>query len=361
MDGRRPRIRVLIKGLGRGGAERLLSQGALFWNTAEFDYQVGYFLPWKDQLVPDLLARGVTVDCFGGDRGMSPGAVRRAGRACRAADLVHAHLPSTGIIARLVSRAPVVYTEHNIVDSYRPLVAALNRITYRRNRAVIAVSAAVADSVAQYPGPDVEVIPNGVSCHVDPVDVERLRTELEVGTGPLVVHVGNIRPHKGHSTLIRAAHALESLAPSATIVSVGGEKHAGDLARVRAEAAGVRNIRFVGSREDATTFLAAADVVVNPSDFEGLPVVLLEALSLGRPVVATRVGGVPTIIRDGSTGLLVEANDATGLAKGVAELLQDPNRARWLGANGRALVQNEFGLEQMVRRTEDVYRRVLYG
>jgi glycosyltransferase involved in cell wall biosynthesis len=363
LNGRRPRILVLIKGLGRGGAERLISEGARFWNTEEFDYRVAYLLPWKNQLVGDLEGLGIPVDSFGGRRGVGPSTILRTRRAISRVDLVHAHLPSTGILARLVSRVPIVYTEHNMVDSYRRSTRKLNEWTYRRNRATIAVSAAVAASAARFKGPPITVIPNGVACKVSDAEIAAARTELGLKSDdPLVAHVGNIRPHKGHSTLINAVAELKALRPDVMVASIGGEKHAGDLDRVRTEAeeAGVAaNLRFLGSRENATSFLAAADVVVNPSDFEGLPVVLLEALSLRTPVVATDVGGVSTIIKDGETGLLVDPGKPGDLAREIARLLGDFAFAKNLATKGRQLVERDFSLEAMVRRTEDVYRSVL--
>jgi glycosyltransferase involved in cell wall biosynthesis len=258
-----------------------------------------------------------------------------------------------------------VYTEHNVVDSYRRPIRLLNKWTYRLSRATIAVSQAVAESVARFHGPQIRVIPNGVACDVSDTEASRARTELGLSAhDPLVVHVGNIRPHKGHANLIKAVAELTTLVPAINVVSIGGEKYPGDLERVRAEAADFATtgaLRFLGSRDDATSFLAAADVVVNPSNFEGLPVVLLEALSLGRPVVATSVGGVPTIVADGLTGLLVRPDDPTGLATAVAKLLNDPDLAGALGAEGRRLVERDFSLEAMVRLIEDVYRRVLDG
>ena len=365
MAQRRPRILILIKGLGRGGAERLIAEGARFWDRDSFDYRVAYHLPWKDHLARDIEALGFPVECLGGRRGVGPGTVGRTRKAARMADLVHAHLPSTGVLARVVSNTPVVYTEHNVADSYRLPIRLMNRLTYSRNRATIAVSEAVGESVARFPGSPVQVIPNGVA--VQPTVVFASAARLELGleaTDPLVVHVGNIRPHKGHSNLIAAVTELQTRFPQVTVVSIGGEKHPGDLDRVRAQASqsGVEgSLRFLGSREDALSFLAAADVVVNPSDFEGLPVVLLEALALERPVVATDVGGVGTIIEDNQTGLLIPPKDPSALASAVGRLLDAPDLRHKLAAAGRRLVERDFSLEAMVRRTEDVYRRVLHG
>lgn len=362
----KPTVLVLIKGLGIGGAEKLISDGAEFWDRERFDYRVAFVLPWKDQVVPDLEALGIPVRCIGGAKGMSPAVPGRL-RATVAewgVDLVHAHLPTTGILGRVSGGVPVVYTEHNVVGSYRRPTRLVNRLTYGRNAAVIAVSNAVADSLGGHPGPVVEVIENGVSARRDPQAAAAARAELGVGDDrTLIVHVGNIRPHKGHANLTAAVARLAVTHPDVLVASIGGEKEEGDLARVRQGAvnAGVtEHLRFLGRRPDARAFTEAADIYVNPADFEGLPVSILEAMALERPIVATEVGGVPSIIREG-TGVLVPPKDPAALATAIAGLIDDPARAAVLGKGARELVEQDFGLEQMIRRTEAVYDRVLGG
>jgi glycosyltransferase involved in cell wall biosynthesis len=363
----RPVVLVLIKGLGIGGAERLISEAAPYWDRERFDYRVAYLLPWKDQLVTELELHGVEVAMLGSQRGAGPGTIIRLRRhiAETGTALVHAHLPSAGILARLASQVPVVYTEHNLSGSYRPLTRILNRFTYGLNSSVTAVSEAVAGSITGHRGPTVRVIPNGVAVSVTAAEAAAARDELGVtSTGNLVVHVGNIRPHKGHTHLIGAARWLAHHRPGVALVSIGGEKHPGDLERVRrlASAEGVDGtIRFLGRRTDARAFLAAADVVVNPSDFEGLPVVLLEAMALGRPVVATDVGGVASLVIDGISGLLVPPGDPETLGAAVARVLDDPPFAKRLGEAGRDVVEREYGLEPMVRAFEAIYEEVLSG
>ncbi len=367
MGASRMRILVLIKGLGIGGAEKLISSGAGFWDREQFEYHVAYVLPWKDQLVPDLEKAGVQVHLLGEPRGLTPRLVPKLRRLIQQldSDLVHAHLPTMGIVARVASPVPVVYTEHNVTDSYRRITRIVSRLTYPRNRAVIAVSEAVARSVASWPGPPPRVIPNGVTCQVDPEATLSARRELGLSPQePLVVHVGNIRPGKGHDVLIDAAALLVDQHPEVTVVSIGGEKFPGDLKRVRARAekAGLGDrLRFLGRRADALHFVGAADVFVNPSAVEGLPVAVLEAMALARPVVATAAGGVPAIVKDGETGVLVEPGEPRALAEGIERMLGDSSLASRLAEASQAMVKKEYGLEPMVRAIEDVYRRVLDG
>ncbi len=361
----RARVLILVKGLGIGGAERLIASGSAHWDSERYDYQVAYVLPWKDALVPELEELGVTVTCIGGRRGFDPLTPIRWRQLVRGVhpDLIHAHLPSTGILARLVGGVPVVYTEHNIADSYRAPTRILNRLTYGRNAAVIAVSEAVKSSVEGFPGPEVEVIENGVATQVS--DGARLAARKELGLGPddaLVVHVGNIRPHKGHQNLVDASESVLDQRPDVHIVSIGGEKYPGDLARLREEARarGIEGrLRFLGSRPDALDFIAAADVFVNPADVEGLPVAILEAQSLAKPVVATAVGGVPSVVIDGETGRLVPPGEPQMLADALLGVIGDLPGGREMGKRAHARVNETHGLERMIRGYESVYERLL--
>ena len=358
----RPTVLVLIKGLGIGGAERLIADGAAFWDRQAFDYRVAYVLPWKDQVVPDLATLGIPVRCIGSERGMGPATAINLRRLMSEwnVDVIHVHSPSVAALARILAgRRQLVYTEHNVSGSYRRLTRIGNWLTYPLNDAVIAVSDAVGESVAKYPGPDARIIPNGVSARFHAEAAAAARVELGVKSdAPLVVHVGNIRPHKGHSNLIAAVAQLILSHPDVVVVSIGAEKHEGDLARVEAQAleAGVTdNLRFLGRRADARAFTEAATVYVNPSDFEGLPVSVLEAMALARPIVATAVGGVPSVISDASPGILVPAKDPGALAKAIASLLDDPSRANVMGKAAQDLAEKDFGLIEMVAATEQVY------
>lgn len=361
------RVLVLVKGLGIGGAERLIASGAEHWDRETFDYHVAYVLPWKDALVPALEDLGVSVTCIGGNRGFDPlTAVRfRKLLAEFRPTLVHAHLPATGILARLVAgRVPVVYTEHNIADSYRQPTRTLNRMTYGRNTSVIAVSNAVGESLEGFPGPAPIVIENGVSVTVDEERARAARAELGLDDEPLLVHVGNIRPHKGHQNLTEAAVHLFAAHPTVHVVSIGGEKFPGDLDRVRAEATrlGVDGrLRFLGSRPDALDFVAASDMFVNPADVEGLPVAILEAQAMGKPVVATAVGGVPSVVIDGETGRLVPPKEPAALATAILDVLGDPEKMASFGKGGRELVEEKYGLARMIERYEALYRDVIGG
>ena len=365
MDIHRAKVLVVVKGLGLGGAEKLISGSARFWNRDRFDYQVAYALPWKNHLVPSLAEQGIPVHCvgtFGATSIPSVWGLRRLVGSWRP-DVIHAHLPTMGIAVRWFTDTLVVYTEHNLTRSYHPLTRLVNQMSYRRNAAVIAVSQAVADSVATYQGPSPIVVLNAVDCRPDPHLASMARIELGIKPdAQLVVHVGNMRPNKGHENLIHAARVLKEDMPHVVVVSIGGEKRAGDHARISALAAELGlegTIRFLGRRDDALSFVEAADVFVNPADIEGLPVSILEAMALGRPVVATSVGGVPKVIESERNGLLVDPRAPAELAAAIKRLLVDRNLAKNLAREALIDVKRDYGLERMVHEVESVYEKVL--
>ena len=112
---------------------------------------------------------------------------------------------------------------------------------------------------------------------------------------------------------------------------------------------------FLGIRRDVPALLAALDIAVLSSDYEGSPLSVMEYMAAKKPVVSTRVGGVPELVEDGVHGLLVEPRDPTALAEAVTRLLRDPDEASRMGANGRERQQREFSLDAMVGRIEDLY------
>ena len=120
-----------------------------------------------------------------------------------------------------------------------------------------------------------------------------------------------------------------------------------------------KSVHFVGFRDDVGDLLSASDVVVLPSYSEGLPRVLLEAGLMGKPVVATRVDGIPELVQDGETGLLVEAGDRNGLAEATIRMFMEPERAQSMGGSLRQRVLTKFTSDKMARGTADVYCRVL--
>jgi len=371
MSAREPlRVLLLIKGLGVGGAERLLERAIPYLDRRRYAYQAAYLLPWKNALVPAFEQAGIPVHCLNMRRPTDWGVLSRLSDLLRREriDLVHAHLPVPGVLARLTRRSGVpwlVYTEHNVPSRYRLPTRLLNAATYRANDAVIAVSQEVATRVQRYVRggrPRLVTIPNAIDAdELSGQAASREKVCREFGFPPdarVVVHVANLVPKKGHRYLLAAARRVIDREPRARFLLVGLGPLAESLA-AEARRLGLNGqVVFTGFRPDAVALMGAADLVVLPSVHEGLPLTLLEAMALGRPVVASRVGGVPEVVRSGETGVLVEPRDVDGLASQILALLSDAALRERLGEGARQQVRRRYGMMQMVAAVEDHYRQV---
>lgn len=173
---------------------------------------------------------------------------------------------------------------------------------------------------------------------------------------PMIVMVARMTPQKGHSTLIDAMPAVLARCPEACLVLAGSGPLEGEL-RSRIEARGVAAaVRLLGFRADVPDLLGAADLLVLPSLFEGLPFTVLEAMAAGLPIVATRIGGTDEAVLDGHTGLLVPPGDAERLASAMASMLNDGAAARRQGRAGRARFLAHFTAARMAADTAQLYR-----
>ncbi len=225
-----------------------------------------------------------------------------------------------------------------------------------------------------YPASKITVIRNGVDVHrYGPRgDGARLRQEFSLPPkAPLVVMLSRLNPKKGIECFIEAAARVHARQPEACFLAVGeayrrdegGFKtdpvYRGKLEARVAQLGLKDHFRFTGMREDVPEILAAAAVSVLPSYSEGVSNTLLESMSAGVPVVATRVGGTPEVIRDGQHGLLVEAGDAPAVANAICRVLEDEVLAARLGTEARQRMEQEFAFEVVVRRTQDLYQELL--
>jgi glycosyltransferase involved in cell wall biosynthesis len=365
-------VLILIKGLGRGGAELLLLSAAPYLDTERFGYRFAYLLPWKDALVPDLASAGFPVDCLDGAKGA--GWVGRLGSLVRREriDLVHVHSPVAAAGARVATgrRARVVYTEHNVWGRYHRATYAANLATFPRNDHVFAVSDEVRASI-RYPGPmrllpmpPLETLHHGL----DPAALagspaaapeDGVRAELGIPAGaPLVGNIANFKAAKDHANLLRAAVAVRAAVPDVRFLLIGQGPLEPETRRLAAELGLDGTVIFAGFRSDAQRLAATVDVFTLSSTYEGLPIALIEAMALGRPCVATSVGGIPEVIGDGAQGVLVPPRDPDALAGGLVRLLADPGLRATMGAAARERAL-DFDIRKAVRRMEQVYSGLL--
>ena len=270
------------------------------------------------------------------------------------------------IAGRLAGVPVIISTVHNSLKDYevrslrRGLYTFLLRVTLPLVHRIICVSDANrSDLIDECPAAEarIQTVYNGVDPSAFPShpDRQKVREELGIVSGPVLVMIARLTEAKGHQYLLQALPGLLETWPQLCCVCVGDGELRDELHRLAGELEVERACRFVGVREDIADILAAADVVVLPSLSEGFPFVLLEALAMGCPVVASRVNGVPELIDDHKTGLLVPARDPQALTAAIREVLSDPTAASKMGAAGRAVVRERFTADHMVANTTAIF------
>jgi glycosyltransferase involved in cell wall biosynthesis len=255
---------------------------------------------------------------------------RRAVRAVRADGVVVSH---------------PTFAERRFALLRAPLLAALGRLTARLADVVIAPSQATAAELRRdYDAREVVVIPNGVAVPPAPA-------RGHAGT-PIVVFAGRLRSRKAAAVLVAAMpRVLERVAGARLLLLGGGEQEAAIAAQVRRLGLGaVLERPGALPRSEVLRRLAGADIFCLPSTYEGMPLAILEAMSLGLPVVATAVSGNPEAVEDGVTGLLVPPESASALADALVALLTDADRRHRMGDAGRRRVEERFAIERIVDR-----------
>lgn len=358
------RVLQVVKGLGPGGAERLLVSMAAAADPTAVEHEVAYVLPWKQHLVPELEALGVATHLLAGRRGMAdPRWPVRLRRLARRFDVVHLHSPAVGALARLAiapGRGPVlVSTEHNVWASHGRLTRLANAATLPLDLQRWAVSAEVVSSMWARWRPASEVLVHGVPVDALAAQADgRAAARAALGWADddvVVASVANLRANKDHPTLFRAASIALAEEPRLRFVAIGqGPLEEQLRAELGSHGLGDR-FAMLGYHDDPPAVLAGADVFTLSSRHEGLPISLLEAMAMGLAPALTRVGGVPEVVTDGVDGLLVPPADPAALAAAYVALARDPARRAALGAVARRRA-GDFDIARTARLVEGRYR-----
>jgi glycosyltransferase involved in cell wall biosynthesis len=203
------------------------------------------------------------------------------------------------------------------------------------------------------------VIHNGIISRKPTRGRAEVRAELGFLDNPLILTVARFSEQKRHATLVDALPALLETHPDVELLWVGSGPLQEELSE-RASSLGVRaHISFLGRRDNVADLMGASDALCAPSYFEGHPLVILEAMSVGLPVVAARSLGITEAVRNEETGLLFPFGNARLLARTLATLLDDPDLAACLGENGRCAVEEEFSAARMASKTLALYQNLL--
>jgi glycosyltransferase involved in cell wall biosynthesis len=350
----------------QGGAERLASLVAMRLDPERFERLLcATRLPTQPTFVDELEAAGVRVLSLDRRGRLDLPAWRPLLRLLRQepVDVLHAHMFGSnvcGTVLGRLNRVPVIVAhEHTWSYEGQPLRRFIDRELVARGATVfLAVSREDRRRMIEVEGispDDVRFLPIGIPPLPAPSGRD-VRAELAIEPGaPVVGTVCELRPQKALEVLVEAAALLREQMPGLRVLVAGDGPDRERLERLVRRQGLEQVVTLLGLRRDVPDLLAALDVCVCCSDFEGSPLAVMEYMAAGKPVVATRVGGVPDLVVDGVTGHLVPPRDPGSLAEAVAGLLADPRRRRRLGDQGRLRQRREFDLDGTVRRLEDLY------
>lgn len=358
------RILYVIDGFGVGGAEMLLLDLLDEARRRGFVTHVAYFSPGP--LADDVARRADGVTRLSRHRLRDPRALWRAVRLMRAfrPDVVHTHLTKSDLVGQLAARIVGVprriMTFHN-TDAWRRrrLPTLIYKLLTAGATRRIAVSAEVARHIAQTgtaPANAIEVIANGVDTdRFDPARQTPL-AQLAAPVGAVrVAIIGRLTAQKDHENFLAAAARLAQSQPAVHFYIIGeGELRAALEDRARALALLPDRLTFTGILRDMPAVLAASDVVVLSSAWEGLPIILLEAMAMARAIVATAVGEIPTLLEAGA-GIVVPPGDPEALAAAIRQLVDDPGLRARLGSAARDRVVKDYSNRTMLARTFALY------
>jgi sugar transferase (PEP-CTERM/EpsH1 system associated) len=368
--GRPLRVAHIVLSLDCGGLERMVL-GLVRAGCARGQRVSVVCLEHRGALAAQAEDAGAHVWCADKRPGLRPRTVGRLKAIFRelAPDAVHTHqigaLLYAGPAARRAGVPIIVHTEHGnhlkaLAPWHRRVRARLLwRLAARAADRFFCVSADIAATLktAGIPPTKLAVMPNGIApADVDQAEVDRARGFLGWPEDARIVGtVGRLSPIKRQDLLLRAFAQVHRARPAARLLIIGNGPEAGALRQLSAALGIAEAVHFAGYQQQPEPYLRLMDVFALSSDSEGMPMALLEAWVAGVPVVSTSVGGIPELIEEGRTGLLVGPGNDEALAAALEELLGDPARARALGEAGRAEVEQRFGLDRTAAAYEAAY------
>ena len=369
------RIRVLqvVPDLSLGGAERMAVHLTQALDRTQFDVQLASLYDRADTQLDRMLDESdQTAHYLGKRRGFDARMFLALHRLLRRfkPHVVHTHTIALRYVfpVAFLHRIPVrLHTIHSQADKEAGRWVGLRRLAFGLGVVPVAIADEVAAGIRELYGiDDTPNIPNGIPIerYSRPgSDRDRWRDEASIDRDTTIVTiVGRLDPGKNHRL---AFEALAELVPSERpLLLCAGEGSDAQRERLEAEVARLEladHVRLLGRRDDIPALLQASDLFLLPSDFEGNPLTVLEAMAAGLPVVATAVGGVPELVADEASGRLFPAGDRAALSAALQELLGDPEKRRNWGQKGQEIARERFSVSAMAERYQRLYQLRLRG
>jgi glycosyltransferase involved in cell wall biosynthesis len=361
----------IVKSLGRGGAEMLLQETLKQHDRSSFEFHYIYFLPWKNQMVEGLEKAGGTVHNFPAKNNLVIMLqARKIANYIRKhkIELVHCHLPWAGFVGRIVHKMtgiPVIYSEHNKQERYHAITKTINKLTFNWQNKVIAVSADVAESIQTHIHPKIPVqtILNGVdTTHFQRKPDEGIALRKELGIEPSAIIIGTIAVFRFQKRLkewIDVFKLLEAKNPGIRGIIVGDGILNEEIRAYLKEQGMEGKILMPGLKTNVIPWFSAMDIFMMTSSFEGLPIALLEAMSMECVVVCTDAGGIKELIRNQQDGFLVPVDQWKDIILPLEMLISDPGLMKNYAAQARQRVVESFSMKAMVQQTEAVYFSII--
>jgi len=361
----------ILPNFGLGGAERMAVYLMQSLNRERFEVAaVSMFDRVGSDLEVMLERSGIPVWHLGKKRGLDPRMYSRIDAALRQfrPRIVHTHRYVLRYVLPVVVYRRIrakVHTVHNLaekeVDAPGKLV---HRLAFSLGVVPVAIASEVAVSLNRVYGlTRAPLIPNGISLQAyRSSDMTRTEWRRREGIGVkdvVFVCVGRLTLQKNQRLVLNAFAHMPDVREKGRLLLVGDGEKRRELER-QAEALGVgHRVRFLGARTDIPEILSACDLFVLSSSWEGNPLAVMEAMAAGKPVIATAVGGVPEVVVDGATGLLVPPGDIAALGEAMSLLLHDVPRRRQMGRAAAKRAEEQFCVEVMAKRYEELYENLL--
>jgi glycosyltransferase involved in cell wall biosynthesis len=357
----------LIKSLGRGGAETLLAETLTAHNKEKYSFHYIYFLPWKNQLVAELELAGGIVSNFPAENNLQ--IIFKFNEIIRYIrkyniQLIHCHLPWAGFLGRFIhykTGIPVIYSEHNKQERYHFLTRFINKLTFNSQSLAIAVSEDVKSSIQHYIQPKIPVITifNGINTDKfrrnDATGLKN-RSNLGIANDAKVIgSLGVFRTQKRLDSWLELFAKLHAIHPDLRGILVGDGPLKNDILAKR-KLLGLEDVVFLpGIQTNAVDWYSAIDIFMMTSEFEGLPLSLLEAMSCECAVVATNAGGIKEVLANGVNGFTADVNDWQDLSDPLKQLITDPSLINEVSVAARSRVIESFSIQTMVSQLESTY------
>lgn len=363
------RVSLLITDLNVGGAEKAMLSLALGLKRDRWQVSV-INLGGEEPLAAELRRAGLEVTCLGVSKRKPVQAIRHLAAALRKQKpeilqcfMFHANV--AGRLAARLARVPWVLGGLRVAEHEKSWHLIVDRLTNRLASGSVCVSEGVKRFSITYGGlaqSRLTVIPNGVN--TAPIDTATPLDRKTLGLNAkqhIALFIGRLDAQKGLPYLLDAAEIVASKQPDWHLVMIGREGSESDYFREKVESSRVlaRHVHWLGFRTDVAAMLKAADVLVLPSLWEGMPNVVLEAMACGRAVIGTDVEGTGELVIDGETGWLVPPESVDKLAEAMLAAANEPRTTEKRGRAGRLRVEEGFTLERTIAAYDRLWTSVL--